>query len=393
MQFKKPEKYISFSPPWIGSEEEKGIIDSLRSGWITTGPKVQEFEKRLADYVMAKLGVATFSCTGAIQIALHVLGIKEGDEVITSPYTFASTAHAICYHRANPVFVDVERDTCNIDPKKIEEKITSKTKAILPVHFAGHSCDMDPVLDIAKRRNLFIVEDAAHAIGSKYKNKKIGSIGDITCFSFYATKNLATAEGGMAVTDNEDWARRMRILTMYGISDAREIWEKRYSKAGSIHYDIVELGYKCNMTDLCAAMGLHQLVKLDGFNRKREEFAQIYDEAFKNHPALQIPEIKGYAKTNRHLYPILLNLNALNIKRDSFVDAMKKLNIGSSVFFKPLHLHSYYADSLSCKPGDFPVAEGLFERSLCLPVSPVLGKGSIRKVAEVVLYLLEKHKK
>lgn len=393
MDFIKPVQYIPFSHPWMGKEEEEDVLDSLRSGWITTGPKVKEFEKKVAEYVGAKYAVATFSCTNAMQIALHVLGLKEGDEVITTPYTFASTGHVICYHRAKPIFVDVEADTFNIDPAKIEERITPRTKVVLPVHYAGHPCDMDPILEIADKHDLYVVEDAAHAIGSEYKGKKIGAIGDITCFSFYATKNLATSEGGMAVTDNEKWARRMRILTMYGISDAREIWQKRYTKEGSIHYDIEELGYKCNMTDICAAMGIHQLAKLDKFNEIREKFAIIYNEAFRNRPEVQIPQIKDYAKTNRHLYPLLLNLDFLNIDRDSFVNALKGINIGTSVLFKPLHLHNYYVKTLQLDYGDFPVAENLFERVVCLPLSPKLGEASIRKVADGVLYLIEKHKK
>ena len=230
--FLKTSQYISFSPPSIGEEEEREVLDSLRSGWITTGPKVKEFEKRVAEYSQSKEAVATFSCTDAMHLALNALGVKEGDEVITTPYTFASTSHVICYQRAKPVFVDVERGSFNIDPKKIEEKITPNTKAILPVHFAGHACDMDPILEIAGKNSLRVVEDAAHAIGTSYKGRMVGSIGDITCYSFYATKNLVTAEGGMAVTDNPEWAQKMRMMTMYGISDAREIWKKRYSKAG-----------------------------------------------------------------------------------------------------------------------------------------------------------------
>lgn len=393
MEFKKTEKYILFSPPWIGSEEEQEVLASLRSGWITTGPKVKEFEKQVAEYTGAKHAVATFSCTDAMLIALCVLGVKEGDEVITSPYTFASTGHVICHLGAKPVFVDVEADTFNIDHQKIEKKITSKTKAIFPVHYAGHSCDMDPILQIAQKYKLYVVEDAAHAIGSEYKSRKIGILGDITCFSFYATKNLATSEGGMALTDNEEWANRMRILTMYGISDAREIWQKRYTKAGSVHHDIVELGYKCNMTDICAAIGIPQLAKLDRFNQIREEFATIYNNAFKNHSGLQIPIVKEYAKSNRHLYPLLLNLDFLDTDRDSFIEALKEINIGTSVLFMPLHLHSYYAKTLGHVYGDFPVAENLFERVVCLPISPKLGDATINKVAEGILYLLEKYKR
>ena len=328
-----------------------------------------------------------------MHLALNTLGIQEGDEVITTPYTFASTGHVICYQRAKPIFIDVERDSFNIDPKKIEEKITPNTKAILPVHFAGHACDMDPILEIAEKHSLRVVEDAAHAIGTSYKGRMVGSIGDITCYSFYATKNLATAEGGMAVTDNPEWAQKMRMMTMYGISDARETWEKRYSQAGSIHYDISELGFKCNMTDINAAIGLKQLEKLQGFNEQREVYCQIYNQEFKNHLGLQIPKIKDYTKSSRHLYPLLLNLEYLSVDRDEFVNALKEINIGTSVLFMPLHLHSYYVKLLNHRLGDFPIAENLFERVICLPLSPALSEADIRKVSEGVLYLLERFKR
>lgn len=393
MKFKKSKKFIPFSPPWISAEDERAVLHTLRSSWITTGPKVKRFEDALVEYTGSAHAVATFSCTDAMSIALKVLGIKKGDEVITSPFTFASTAHVICYHGAKPVFVDVEPDTFNIDPDKIPVKINERTKAILPVHFGGQPAEMDDILDIAVKGKLFVMEDAAHALGGVYRNKKIGSIGDITCFSFYATKNITTAEGGMAVTDNVEWARRMRILTMYGISDARKIWQNRYSKHGSIHHDIVELGYKCNMTDICAALGIQQLKRIDYFIRIRERFARIYDKAFGGHPAFSIPVIRPYVKSARHLYPLLLNLDYLDISRDDLVNKLKDNNVGASVLFRPLHLHSYYAKILKHKSGDFPVAESLFERVVCLPISPKLGEVSIRKTAETVLWLAERFKR
>ena len=393
INFKKSDEFIPFSPPWIGKDEEDEVLDSLRSGWITTGPKVKEFERRVAEYVNVKHAAAMYSCTDAMLLALKVLGVDKGDEIITTTFTFASTGHVICHHGAKPVFVDVDPETFNINPELIEEKITPKTKGIIPVHYGGQSCDMDPIMDIASKHNLFVMEDAAHAIGTKYKGRKIGSIGDITCFSYYATKNLSTAEGGMAVTNNEEWSNRMRILSMYGISDAREIWHSRYSKAGAIHHDIVELGYKCNMTDICAGIGLHQLAKLDMFNLKREKFAKIYDESFKNHPGFKIPVIKEYSNSSRHLYPLLLNLEYFKIERDSFIDELKENNIGTSVLFMPLHLHSYYKKSFGYSYGDFPISENLFDRIICLPISPKLGADTINKVAETILYISEKMKK
>lgn len=393
MQFDSPKEYIPFSPPFMDREEEREVIKTLRSGWITTGPKTKEFEKRVCGYVGASYGVGTFACTSAMQIALSVLGVEEGDEIITSPYTFVSTAHVICYHRAKPVFVDVDPETFNIDPAKIEEKITIRTRGIIPVHFAGHACDMDLIKEIASKHGLFVMEDAAHAIGTKYKDRKIGSIGDITCFSFYATKNLSTAEGGMAVTNNQELADRMRVLTMYGISDFREIWHKRYSRAGAIHYDVAELGYKCNMTDITAAIGLRQLEKLDWFIRTRAKHSRMYDIAFGDHLGLTIPAVKDYTFHSCHLYPLLLNLDYLRIERDEFVDLLKELNIGTSVLFTPLHYFIYYSDLLGHSRGDFPVAENLFERVICLPISPKLTESQIVKVCDGVLHLLEEHKR
>jgi dTDP-4-amino-4,6-dideoxygalactose transaminase len=393
MHFQKPENFIPFSPPWFDDAEERELIQTLRSGWITTGPRVKQFESQVAAYTGAEFGVATFSCTHAMLLALRVLEIGEGDEVITTPYTFPSTSHAICHHRARPVFVDVEPDTFNIDAERIEAKVTDRTRAILPVHFAGHPCDMDAILDVARRHHLFVVEDAAHAIGSKYKDRPIGSVGDITCFSFYATKNLCTAEGGMAVTDRKPWAERMRVLSMYGITDAREIWQDRTGPDGSIHFDVTELGYKCNMTDLTAALGMEQLKKLNRFNQTRREFARIYDDAFKGQTIIQVPVARDYATSSRHLYPLLMDLNRLAIARDAFVAALADLNIGTSVMFVPLHYHRYYADLLGHGRGDFPVAEDLFSRVICLPLSPKLGERAIRVVAEAVLYLLEKHRR
>jgi len=393
MNYKPFPKYIPFSPPWITAKEENAVLDTLRSSWITTGPKTTRFEEAVAKYVHNKHGVATFSCTDAMHISLKALGVKEGDEVITSPFTFASTAHVICYHRAKPVFVDVDPDTFNIDPQLIEKKITKRTKVILPVHFGGQPAEMDEIKIIAKKHKIRIMEDAAHAIGAEYKGKKIGSIGDITCFSFYATKNITTAEGGMAVTSDPDWARRMRILTMYGISDARQIWHNRYSKKGGIHYDVCELGYKCNMTDICASLGLEQLKRLDYFNNIREQYANIYDLAFRDKAVLTTPIIRPYVKSARHLYPLLLNLDYFKITRDELVNVLKKNNIGTSVLFKPLHLHSYYSKSFGLKFGDFPVSENLFERVICLPISPKLSKSAIKQIADAILYFTNKYKR
>lgn len=390
MKFLKSEEYIPFSPPSIGREEEALVLDALRSGWITTGPKTAEFEKRIAEYVGVSHSVATFSCTDAMHIALKALGIGPGDEVVTSTFTFASSAHVIAYCGATPVLADVDPETFNVTAETLAAKLTKRTKAVLPVHYAGHPCDMDPILELAREHGLHVVEDAAHALGASYKGRKVGTIGDVTAYSFYATKNLTTAEGGMAVTENEELAACMRRLTMYGISDSREIWNKRYRKAGSIHYDVAELGSKCNMTDINAALGLAQLGKFGKTQETRKGFYSLYDEYFDGNDLFVTPTVKEYAGHAWHLYPLQLNLEALTMDRDTFVDELKALNVGTSVLFTPLHQMSLYGSRPEISYEDYPVANDLFERVLCLPLSPALGEERIRKAAETVLHLADR---
>jgi len=384
---------VPFSPPWFDAEEEGALLSVLRSGWVTTGPKVRQFEAAVAGSVGASHGVATYSCTDALLLALRVLGVDRGDEVITTVFTFPATAQAICQLGAKPVFVDVDAATFNLDAAKIEPLINGRTKAILPVHYGGHPCEMDWIQDIARRHRLHVVEDAAHALGSEYRGRPIGSLSDITCFSFYATKNICTAEGGMAVTNDENWARRMRVLSMYGISDAREVWQERHRSREVIHFNVTELGYKCNMTDLSAALGLVQLKKLRWFNRIREQFATIYDKAFSGAAAVRIPVIKDGIQTCRHLYPILLDTHQLSVTRDEFIRAMADAGVSASVMFVPLHFHRYFAELVGHVSGDFPIAEQVFARVLCLPISPRLGESAIHRVSEVVLELLERYRR
>ena len=400
------EKFVPFSPPSIGSEEIAEVVDTLESGWITTGPKTERFENNLARYVGAGRAVAVNSCTAALHLALSVLEIGPGDAVITSPFTFASTAHVVMYLRARPVLVDIEPGTFNIDPARIRQflenecrpggkegrrriKATGETvKTILPVHYGGHPCRMDEIKDLAREFNLSIVEDAAHALGSTYNNQKIGAIGDITCFSFYATKNLTTAEGGMALTDNEELADRMRVLSMYGISDARRIWS-RYAPKGSWVYDVTELGFKYNMTDIQAAIGLHQLAKLDGFIQRRAENAAIYDHAFSGMETIRTPLVENYCGHSWHLYPILLETGP-EPDRDAFIETLKDCNIGTSVLFIPLHLHSHYQKTMGWREGSFPISEYIFRRIVNLPISPGLEAQTATRVAQIVAGLADR---
>lgn len=378
-------KFINFSPPLIGNEEINEVVDTLRSGWITTGPKVSEFEKEVCRYVGNRYAAATFSCTAALFLALKALGIKEGDEVIVPTFTFASTAHVVVHCGATPVFVDINPDTLQMDTSKIQEKITSRTRAIIPVHYGGNPVEMSDVFATAKKNKLFIIEDAAHAIGAEYQGKKIGSLeSGAACFSFYATKNIATAEGGMVVTGNEAFARTVKKMAMYGISDAREIWSSRYTKKGHWFYDIEMVGYKANMADLNAAIGLHQLKKLDNFNMIREKYADIYKRELKDF-GCDFMEIQNGNKCAWHLFPLLLPVNA---DREKFIVKLKDRGIGTSVLYRPLHLHTAYRKLLNTKEGDFPVSEAVFKRLVNLPISPAITEEEIRYIAETVKGLL-----
>jgi dTDP-4-amino-4,6-dideoxygalactose transaminase len=377
--------FIPFAPPLLGEEEKREVLDTLDSGWITTGPKTEAFENAICDYLGGGYAVAVNSCTAALHLSLVAAGIEEGDEIIMSPYTFASTGHVACYLGARPVFVDIEEDTYNLNPQLIEEKLSARTKAILPVHYGGHPCDMEAIDAIAAARDLLVVEDAAHAIGAEFGGgRKVGTSGHLTCYSFYATKNMTTGEGGMVVTPDEVLAQRIRVLSMYGISDARRIW-KRYAPKGSWVYDIAELGYKCNMMDIQAALGLPQLRKLDGFIERRAHLASIYDESLRSVVGLQLPTIRDKVKSAWHLYPLLV---PKGFDRDGLIEELKEYNIGTSVLFQPLHLHSYYENLLGVLEGQFPVAEDVYRRVVCLPISPKASDDDIHYVAATLCHLL-----
>jgi dTDP-4-amino-4,6-dideoxygalactose transaminase len=380
---------LRFGVPLVEQEEIDAVVEVLKSGWISTGPKTQEFEERFKNYVDAKNAVAVSSCTEGMELSLVVAGIGKGDEVITSPMTFAATANVVIHIGAIPVFADVNKDTFNIDPYDIERRITSRTKAIMPVHYAGQPCEMDEIIDVAKRHNLVIIEDAAHATGAEYHGKKIGSIGDATSFSFHVQKTMTTAEGGMITTDNDEWAKRLKILRLHGMS--RDAWAR--SSASQVHYDVVYPGYKSNMTDIQAAMGLTQLSKLESYISIRQAYAKIYDEAF-----AQIPEVDNIKRIGRirhseTMYVILLNIDALRIDRDEFIRCLQAENIFCAVHFKPVHLHSYYRDTFGYKRGDYPNAEYAFDRAISLPFSPKLTENDVQDVIFAVSKLVNYYRK
>jgi UDP-4-amino-4,6-dideoxy-N-acetyl-beta-L-altrosamine transaminase len=373
-----------FLPPFrhtIGNEEINEVVDTLKSDWITTGPKTEKFEEMFKGYVGCGHAIAVSSCTAALHLSLVANEIGEGDEVLTSPFTFAACADVIVHQNAKPVFVDIDKETYNIDPAKIEEKITEKTKAIIPVHYAGHPCEMDEILKISKEWDIVTIEDAAHAVSAIYKNKKIGTIGNITCFSFYATKNLTTGEGGMITTDDNALAEKMRILRLHGLS--KDAW-KRYSSEGSWCYEILYPGYKYNMTDIQAAIGIHQLEKLEQRQKRREEIAKNYNEAFADVPEIFIPKVRKYIRHAWHLYPIQINTNLLRIDRARFIDALAAENIGTSVHFIPIHLHPYYRDRYKFKRGDFPNAEHVYDREVSLPIYPKMTDKDVKDVIAAV---------
>lgn len=381
------QEFLPYALPLIEDDDIAGVVDSLKSDWITKGPKTLEFEKEFAAYVGAKHAVAVNSCTAALHLALVAAGIGPGDEVITTPFTFAASANVIIHTGATPVFADIDPITMNIDAEQIKAKLTSRTKAIVPVHIAGHPCDMDGILALARQHNLFVLEDAAHAVYTQYKGRMIGSISNATAFSFYATKNLVTGEGGMVTTDDPGLADKIRVLSLHGMS--RNAWN-RYTASGSWFYEILYPGYKYNMTDIQAALGLSQLAKLERLQAVRRGIAAQYNEAFSNMPELEIPVELDYARHAWHLYVLKLNLAKLKIDRNQFIEELKAEKIGTSVHFIPVHLHPYYRDTFGYQPGDFPRAAETFERILSLPLYPRMSDQDRLDVIEAVKRVAER---
>ena len=382
--------FIPFHLPDIGEEEINSVVETLRSGWLTTGEKTRQFEMEFSLFVGSSHAVALNSCTAALHLALEVVGVGPGDEVIVPTMTFAATAEVVHYCRARLVLVDCKPDTLNIDVEAIERAITPQTKAVIPVHFAGHPCEMDRILDLAHSRNIRVIEDAAHALPAKYQRNMVGTLGDITCFSFYATKTLTTGEGGMATTENSEWAERMRMLSLHGISrDA----VNRYTPEGSWYYEIHSPGYKYNLTDMASALGIPQLRKCYDFLRIRHHYAELYNEAFKEFPEIILPHAHENIEHAWHLYVIQLDLKRLRIGRDEMIQCLKQLGIGVSVHFIPLHLHPYYKKNNLGILGDYPVANNLFERIISLPIYPKMPESDVYRVIEGLAGLIKKYRR
>lgn len=380
-----------FGAPYVGEGEIKEVVETLKSRWWGTGPRAKRFENNFKKYVGARYALAVNSCTAGLHLALKVLGVGPGDEVITTPLTFCSTANVILHCGAKLVFADVDIDDWNIDPVEIEKKITKKTKVILPVHLHGRPCKMDQIMRLAKKHKLFVVEDAAHAIEAKYKEMKVGNISDITAFSFYVTKNIATGEGGMVTTNNSRWAKQIKVMSLHGLS--RDAY-KRYSVKVFRHYKAIAPGYKYNMMDIQAAIGLHQLARINENAKIRKKYWQMYDKVFKNMPELITPKTEEKNTYHaRHLYAILVRPEKLKVNRDQFINNLIKLNIGSGVHFYPVHLHPYYRKTFGFKKGDFPQAEFVGERTVSLPLGANLTRKDIMDVIGAVKWLVAKHKR
>jgi len=382
--------FIPFHLPDIGEEEICSVVETIRSGWLTTGKKTKQFEREFADFVGTPHAVAVNSCTAALHLALEVVGVTAGDEVIVPTMTFAATAEVVHYCRALPVLVDCQSDTLNIDIEALERAITPKTKAIIPVHFAGQPCEMARILEIAKSRNIKVIEDAAHALPAKYQGRMVGTLGDITCFSFYATKTMTTGEGGMATTENAEWAEHMRMLSLHGISrDA----VNRYTPEGSWYYEIRYPGYKYNLTDMASALGIPQLRKCHDFATIRHKYAMRYNEAFKDVPEIVIPHVNEDIEHAWHLYVIQLDLQRLRIGRDEIIDLLKQEGIGTSVHFIPLHLHPYYSNNNTYPLKSFPVANQAFKCIISLPIYPKMTDADVQRVIDVVTQIIQKHRR
>jgi dTDP-4-amino-4,6-dideoxygalactose transaminase len=373
-------QFLPFSPPDITEEEIASVVETLRSGWITTGPKTKQFEQEFAAYIGAEAALAVHSCTGGLHVALAAYDIGPGDEVITTPMTFCSSAHVIEHVGARPVLVDIDPETLQMDPAEVAKAITPRTKAILPVHYSGHPVDMNPIMELARKHNLYVIEDAAHALPTHYEGQMVGTIGNLTAFSFYATKNLTSGEGGMLTGKAED-IDRARILSLHGMS--RDAW-KRYSSTGSWYYEVIDAGFKYNMTDIQAAIGLVQLKRLQEMQDHRYTVVARYNAAFSQIPELQIPIVRPNVQHAWHLYVLRLNTEQLRIDRGQFIEELKKRQIGTSVHFIPIHLHPYYRDKYSWKPDSFPLAYQEYQRMLSLPLNSSLTDSDVDDVIAAV---------
>jgi dTDP-4-amino-4,6-dideoxygalactose transaminase len=383
----QPTPFLPFALPEIGDEEIAEVIDALRSGWVTTGPKTKQFETDFAQFLGGGVeAIAVNSATAGLHLGLEALGIGPGDEVITTTHTFTATAEVIRYLGADPVFVDIDSDTFCIDVNAIAAAITPRTKAIIPVHFAGLAADMDSLLALAHARGIYVMEDAAHALPTTCGGRLIGTLeSDITVFSFYANKTITTGEGGMLVTRNKDLANRARIMRLHGIN--RDAFDRFISKAPSWYYEVVAPGFKYNMTDIAASIGIHQLKKANAFQNKRAELAALYDQVLVGLPVTLPPKANASDLHSWHLYVIQLD-ESVKLSRDVVIERLFELSIGCSVHYIPLHLHPYWRDTYKLSPEMFPNSQQVYERSISLPLYTKMSSSDVLRVADAIKSIL-----
>lgn len=383
--------YIPFHRPSIGKEEMDAVQQVMASGWLTTGPVTIELEKQFAAYVGCKHALAVNSCTAALQLALDAIGLKPGDEVLVPSYTFTATAEVVTYFGARPVLCDSVPGGFNIDPVDAERRITNKTRAIIPVHIAGEACDLDPIHAMARRHGLRVIEDAAHTLPASYHGRRIGTTSELTAFSFYATKTITTGEGGMLTTDDDQYAQRAKTMRLHGIGG--DAW-KRYSKAGSWYYEVQDAGYKMNLPDLLAAVGVAQLKKADLFWKQRSEIAAYYQKQFGQCDELELPPSGSEGNQHSwHLFILRLRPELLAIDRNQFIEELKTAGVGTSVHFIPLHRHPYYVRTYGSMPEDFPRAENAFSRCFSLPIFPDMTEEQMSRVVRSVQQICQKNQK
>jgi dTDP-4-amino-4,6-dideoxygalactose transaminase len=383
---KERAEYLVFGQPLIEEPEIEEVVASMRAAWLGTGPKVAEFEKRVASYKGVRRAVAVNSCTAGLHLSCLTLGLEPGDEVIVPAMTFCATVNAIINAGATPVLADVESDTFNIDPSEVRRKISSRTKAIMPVHFGGRACNMDALLLIAHQHGLKIIEDCAHAIETEYHGRKAGTFGECGVLSFYSTKNIVTGEGGMVLTNNLEVAERIQRLALHGMS--QDAW-RRFSDNGYRHYDVVEIGYKYNMTDLQAAIGMHQILRVDAYWQKRWRVWQEYNQAFRDLPVRLPAPIDAHSRHGLHLYTLLLDPDHAPVSRDQFIAALHYRRIGTGVHYRSIPEHPVYQQKFGWKPADYPRAEAIGNSTVSLPLSAKLSEQDIADVIHAVTEVLE----
>jgi dTDP-4-amino-4,6-dideoxygalactose transaminase len=378
--------YLVFGQPIIEKEEINEILDALSSGWIGTGPKVAQFESDFKNYIGSEYAVAVSSCTAGLHLSVLAMGVKPDDEVIVPTMTFAATANAVVHTGAKPIFVDVDKYEMTIDVEDVRRKITSRTKAIIPVHFAGRACNIRELENIASEFQLKIIHDAAHAVETEYEGKKIGSFRDIANFSFYVTKNITTAEGGMITTDSEELAQKLKVYALHGMS--KDAW-KRFSDDGHKHYEVIYPGYKYNMTDLQAALGIQQLKKVDRFAKRRKEIWDTYKKELSDLPIILPPEPAINTSHALHLFTVMVDTSRTKITRDDAISKLHSMKIGTGVHYIALHLQPYYQASFGYKRGDFPNAEFISDRTFSIPFSAKLTDGEVKDVVNSLKEILQ----